>query len=101
MKVKERGEIRSAIRYACEREKGGVLMLRDTDDKSGDFDFDILKAKYSDARDVSVENLPMLESCPELIEVEVTDENVERLQRNFQDRQARQESTQSRCPIGY
>ena len=72
-----RGKIRAAIRYACEREKEGVLMPEDTDEKSGDLLFDTLKAKHPDARDIPVENLPTFESCPYLIEVEVTDENVE------------------------
>ena len=52
-------------------------MPGDTDEKSGDLVFDTLKAKHPDARDVPVENLPTFESCPDLIEVEVTDENVE------------------------
>ena len=72
-----RGKIRAVIKYAYEREKGGALMPGNTDDKSGDLVFDTLKAKHLDARAVSVENLSIFESCQDLIEVEVTDENVE------------------------
>ena len=52
-------------------------MPGNTHGKSGDLVFDTLKAKHPDARDVSVENLLIFESCLDLIEVEVTDENVE------------------------
>ena len=52
-------------------------MPGDTDDKSGDLVLDTLRVKNLDARDVLVENLPIFESCPDLIEVEMTDENVE------------------------
>ena len=39
-------------------------MPGDTDEKSGDLVFDTLKAKHSDAIDVSVEKLPTFEILP-------------------------------------
>ena len=49
-----RGNIRAVIRYAYEREKGGVLIPEDIDEKSGDLVVDTLKAKHSEAKDVLV-----------------------------------------------
>ena len=67
-----RGKIRAAIRYICEREKGGILMPGDTDEKTGDLIEETLSAKHPEVRDVDMANLPDFDSCPALIDTVVT-----------------------------
>ena len=38
-----------------------------------------MKSKYPEGRDISVENFPKFESCPEMIDIVVTEENVEKV----------------------
>ena len=66
-----RGKIRAAIRYVSEREKGGILMPGDTDEKTGDLIKETLAAKHPEARDVDVANLPDFDFCPTLIDTVV------------------------------
>ena len=42
-----------------------------------------MKSKYPEGRDVSVENFPEFESCPEMIDIIVTEENVEKVAKSF------------------
>ena len=74
-----RGKIREDIRYICEQESGGIMLLGDVDSKTGNLIKETLKSKYPEGRDVSVENLPEFESCPEMIDIVVTEENVEKV----------------------
>ena len=59
------------------KEKCGILMPGDTDEKTGDLVCDTLKQKNIEGRYVVVENLLLFDSYPEKIQIEVTDENVE------------------------
>ena len=52
-----RGKVRAAIRYACERDKDGVLMPGDTDAKSGSLVSETLLNKYPSRYDFSIKNL--------------------------------------------
>ena len=72
------GEIREGIRYICEGESGGIMLPGDVDSKTGDLVKETLKSKHLEGLDVSVENLPEFESCPEIIDIVVTEENVEK-----------------------
>ena len=74
-----RGKIRAAIRYISEREKGGILMPGDTNEKTGDLIKETLAAKHPEARDVDMTNLPDFDSCPALIDTVVTEESAERV----------------------
>ena len=74
-----RGKMRAAIRYAGEREKGGILMPGDVGEKTGDLVSEILESKHPVVRDVKISSLPIFESCPELINIEVTEDNVEKV----------------------
>ena len=78
-----RGKIRSATRHACERDKGGVLMPGDVDSKTGDLVSETLKAKHPDGRDVNVESVPTFDSCPDLIDIQVTDDAVEEVAKHL------------------
>ena len=52
-------------------------MLGDTDVKTCELVCDILKLKHSEGGGVAVENLPLFDSCYELIQIQGIDENVE------------------------
>ena len=64
-----RGKIWSAMRCACERDKGGFLMPGDIDSKTGDLVSETLKTKHPDGRNVNVESIPIFNRCPDLIDV--------------------------------
>ena len=68
-----RGKIRAAIRYVSGREKGGILMPGDTDEKTSDLIKETLATKYPEARDVDMANLPDFDSCPALTDTVVTE----------------------------
>ena len=55
------------------------MLLGDLDSKAGDIIKEILKSKHLEGRDVSVENLPEFDSCPEMIDIVVTEENIEKV----------------------
>ena len=72
-----RGKIRAATRYICDREKGGVLMSDDIDEKSGEREIDVLQSKYIESRSTPLSYMPNFNTHPETLEILVTDENVE------------------------
>ena len=78
-----RGKIRSAIRHACERDKGGVLMPGDTERKTGDIASDTLHNEHTDGQDVDTENLPVFEDCPDLTDAMVADDAVEEVAKHI------------------
>ena len=78
-----RGKLRAAIRYASEREKGGILMPGDVDEKSGDLVSGVLASEHPIGRDVEISSLPIFEFCPELINIEVTEDSVEKVARRL------------------
>ena len=75
--------MRAVIRYASEREKGGILMPGDVDEKSGNLVNEILESKHPIGRDVKISSFPIFESCPELINIEVIEDSVERVARRI------------------
>ena len=72
-----RSKVRAAIRYVCERDKGGVLMLGDKDTKSSSLVSEALLKKHPNRHDVSIKNLLVFESYLDFINVLVTEENAE------------------------
>ena len=67
----------AAMRYICDNEKGGVLMSNDIDDKSGEKISDVLQSNHPESRSVLLSNVPEYDTRPEILEILVTDENVE------------------------
>ena len=61
--------MRAAIRYASEREKGGILMPGDVDKKTGGLVSETLESKHPVGRDVKISSLPIFESCSELTKI--------------------------------
>ena len=72
-----RGDLRGAVHYITEREKGGVLMPDDVDETTGDTVFSVLKSKHPDARTPDSTHLPSYKETPELIDLDITVEVVE------------------------
>ena len=71
--------MRAAIRYASEREKDGFFMPGDVDEKTGDLVSETLESKHHVGRDVKISSLPIFESCPELINIEASEDSVEKV----------------------
>ena len=65
------------MRCICDNEKGGILMPNDIDDKSGENFSDVLQSKYLESHSVLLSNVPEYDTRPEILEILVTDENVE------------------------
>ena len=53
------------------------------DTKSGDLVAETLTSKHTDGRDVDIKNLLTFDECPELIDVLVTDDNVEEVAKHL------------------
>ena len=83
--IKEKAKIfsalkmRAATRNASEQGKGGILIPGDVDEKTGDLVSETLESKHPVGRDVKISRLPIFESCPELINIEITEDNVEKV----------------------
>lgn len=80
-----RGKIRAAVRHVCEREIGGISIPGSIDEKIGEIVYGKLKLKHLEGGDVAAEDLPLSDTYPELIEIEVTDENVELVTKKLSD----------------
>ena len=78
-----RGDMRGTVRYLTEREKGGILMPIDTDEKSGDSVEAVLKSKHPDARTPTAETLPKYNNLPDFVDVDITEDSVEKVARRL------------------
>ena len=75
--------MRAAIWYASEREKGGILMPGDVDEKSRVLVCEVLESKHSIERDVEISSFPIFESYRELVNIEVIEDSVEKVARKL------------------
>ena len=78
-----RGDVRGAVRYLTERDKGGVLMPDDIDEKSGDSVADVLASKHPDARTPEALSLHQCKITPDFVDVDVTEDTVETVARRL------------------
>ena len=74
-----RGNVRAAIRYISEREKGGIFLPGNTDDKTGEEITVVLESKHPEGRDVEPSKMPIFDSCLETMNSVVTGKNVEKV----------------------
>ena len=58
-------------------------MPGDIDSKTGDLVSKTLMSKHPDGRDVNVESIPIFNSCPDLIDVQVMDDAVEEIAKHL------------------
>jgi len=78
-----RGDVRGAVRYLTEREKGGVFMPDEIDEKTGDTVEEVLQSKHPDARNVDPSFLPEYEEIPDFVDLDITEEVVEKVARKL------------------
>jgi hypothetical protein len=64
-----------------EREKGGVLLPGDTDEKTGENIFDVLKSKHPDAVIPDPSEMEDYEILPDFVDLDVTEDTVEQVAR--------------------
>jgi hypothetical protein len=67
-----RGDVRGAVRYLTDREKGGILQPTNIDEKTGDSVEKVLRSKHPDARIPKPESLPHYAYTPDFVEVDIT-----------------------------
>jgi hypothetical protein len=72
-----RGNLRGAVRYITEREKGGILYPDDIDEKSGDTIQSVLESKHPDARTPGVDALTGYPFLPDLVDLDITEDTIE------------------------
>jgi hypothetical protein len=71
------GDVKGAVKFLTETEKGGVLMPNDIDKKTGDTVEEVLKSKHPDARIPDISQLPKYDETPEFVDVDITEDVVE------------------------
>jgi hypothetical protein len=74
------GKLR-AVRCLTKREKGGVLLPDDTDDKTGDTAREVLESKYPELRAPDISMLEEHDTAPDFVELDLTVETVEKVAR--------------------
>ncbi len=77
------GKLRTAVRWLTEREKGGVLLPGDTDEKTGENIFDVLKSKHPAATDPDPSEMEDYEILPDFVDLDVTEDTVEQVARRL------------------
>ena len=68
------GKLRAAVCWITEREKGGILLPDEKDEKTGDTVLEVLQSKHPDARPPDAENFKAYETCPDLLDLDITEE---------------------------
>ena len=77
------GKLRAAVRYITEREMGGVLLPDYRDEKTGDTVLDVLQSKHPDARVPDTSVMEEYATLPDLVEIDITEEVVEKVARRL------------------
>jgi hypothetical protein len=72
------GDIWGAVKYITERDIGGVLLPDDKCSKTGLPVAEVLESKHPHAREPNVNTLPHNKTVPEFIEVDLTEDAVEK-----------------------
>jgi hypothetical protein len=72
-----RGNIRGAVRYLTEREKGGILYPDDIDEKTGKTVQSVLESKHPDARTPGVDALTDYPFLPDFVDLDITEDSIE------------------------
>jgi hypothetical protein len=71
-----RGDVRGAVRYLTDREKGGILLPGDVNEKSGDSVAEALKSKHPHARIPDASSLTKYPITPNFVDVDICEEAV-------------------------
>jgi hypothetical protein len=78
-----RGDVRGAVRHPTERDKGGVLMPDNIDEKSGDSVADVTEAKHPDVRTPEALSLHRCNTTPNFVDVDITKDTVKTIARRL------------------
>ena len=78
-----RGDLRGAVKYMTETEKGGVLMPDDIDEKTGNSVAQTLESKHPDARIPETSSLFDYPSTPDFVDLDITSDVVEKVARRL------------------
>ena len=68
------GKLQAAVRWITEREKGGILLPDEKDEKTGDTVLDVLQSKHPEAQIPDAKNFKAYETCPDLPDLDITEE---------------------------
>jgi hypothetical protein len=78
-----RGEVRSAVRYLTDREKGGVMLPKDIDEKTGDTVIEVLRSKHPDAKTPSLTSLSSYTTTPDYVGLDISEDAVKGIARRL------------------
>jgi hypothetical protein len=78
-----RGDVRGAVRYLTEREKEGILLPTNINEKTGDSVKTVLRSKHPDARIPKPESLPTYAHTPGFVKVDITADAVQKVARRL------------------
>jgi hypothetical protein len=67
-----RGDVRGAVRVLTKRDKEGVLIPGNMDEKTGDPVATVLQSKHPNARMPDASMLPVYEDTPEFVDLDIT-----------------------------
>jgi hypothetical protein len=76
-----RGDVRGAVRYLSDREKGGILLPNNVDEKSGLIVLEALESKHPHAGIPDIESLPNYANTPDFVDVDICEESVKTVAR--------------------
>jgi hypothetical protein len=71
------GNLRGAVRYLTERQKGGILYPDNINKKTGCTVQSVLESKHPDARTPSVNALTNYPSLPDFMDLDITEDSIE------------------------
>jgi hypothetical protein len=71
------GDVRGAVRYLTDSEKGGILIPGDVHEKSGDSVAEALESKHPHAWILDASSLPKYTITPDFVDVDICEEAVE------------------------
>ena len=74
-----------AIRNISEREMSEKLTSGTLNEKNGGFVCERLDSKHLEGKDMDIISLPIFESCPELINIGMTDNCVKKVKKKMSD----------------
>jgi hypothetical protein len=78
-----KGDVRGAVKYLTETEKGGVMMPDEIDEKSGLTVKDVLQSKHPAATTPQPSTLHPYDVTPEFSSVDITHDKIEQVARNL------------------
>jgi hypothetical protein len=77
------GKLRSAVRYLTEREKGGIMLPDEIDEKTGDTVLEVLQSKHPESRVPDISLMEEYDSLPDFVELDITADTVEKVARRL------------------